>query len=85
MLPKKEIFKKYLDENGISKENEIIVYDQIGFFSSARVWFIFKYFSFDKVKILNEGFLMWEKKNYPTDNKINKKETIKNKLTEKKD
>ena len=49
MLPKKEIFKKYLDENGISKENEIIVYDQIGFFSSARVWFIFKYFSFDSL------------------------------------
>ena len=85
MLPKKEIFKKYLDENGISKENEIIVYDQIGFFSSARVWFIFKYFSFDKVKILNEGFLMWEKKNYPTDNKIHKKETTNNKLTENKD
>jgi len=85
MLPKKEIFKKYLDENGISKENEIIVYDQIGFFSSARVWFIFKYFSFDKVKILNEGFLMWKKKNYPTDNKIHKKETTNNKLTENKD
>ncbi len=85
MLPKKEIFKKYLDENGISKENEIIVYDQIGFFSSARVWFIFKYFSFDKVKILNEGFLMWKKKNYPTDNRIHKKETTNNKLTENKD
>ena len=85
MLPKKLIFKKYLDENGISKENEIIVYDQVGFFSSARAWFTFKYFGFNKVKILNEGFLMWEKKNYPTDNKIHKKETTNNKLTENKD
>jgi len=85
MLPKKEIFKKYLDENGISKEDEIIVYDQIGFFSSARVWFTFKYFSFNKVKILNEGFLMWQKKNYPTENTIHKKKTINNKLTENKD
>ena len=84
MLPKKLIFKKYLDENGISKENEIIVYDQVGFFSSARAWFTFKYFGFNKVKILNEGFLMWEKKNYPTDNKIHKKETTNNKLTENK-
>ena len=84
MLPKKQIFKKYLDENGISKEDEIIVYDQIGFFSSARVWFTFKYFGFNKVKILNEGFLMWEKKNFPTDNKTLKKETTNNKLTENK-
>ena len=84
MLPKKQIFKKYLDKNGISKEDEIIVYDQIGFFSSARVWFTFKYFGFNKVKILNEGFLMWEKKNYPTDNKTYMKETTNNKLTENK-
>ncbi len=84
MLPKKKTFKKYLDENGISKEDEIVIYDQIGFFSSARVWFTFKYFGFNEVKILNEGFLMWEKKNYPTDNKNFKKETTNNKLTENK-
>ena len=84
MLPKKETFKKYLDKNGISKIDEIIVYDQIGFFSSARVWFTFKYFGFNKVKILNEGFLMWKKKKYPTDNKIHKKESSNNKLTENK-
>ena len=84
MLPKKEIFKKYLDKNGISEKNEIIVYDQIGFFSSARVWFTFKYFGFNEVKILNGGFSMWGKKNYPTENKIYINEITNNKIKENK-
>ena len=34
----------------------IVIYDQVGFFCSARLWFIFKYFGFENIKILEQGY-----------------------------
>ena len=72
MMPTLEEFKKFLIRNNISKKSEIVIYDQSGFFCSARVWFTFKCFNFKKVRILNGGFDLWKKKNFPV-NKIIKK------------
>ena len=32
MMPKKSLFEKYINENGISKKKLIVIYDQVGFF-----------------------------------------------------
>ena len=66
MIPKTNQFSRYLDLNNITKKNSIIIYDQNGFFCSARVWFIFKLFGFKNVKILNGGYKLWKKKKLAT-------------------
>ena len=62
MFPKTDIFTQFINKSGINKNSEIIIYDQIGFFSSSRVWLLFKYFGFKNVKILDGGFHIWKKK-----------------------
>ena len=64
MLPKKEKFISFLKNNGITPDNDIVIYDQIGFFCSSRVWFTFSYYSFKSIKILNGGIKYWEENNF---------------------
>ena len=84
MIPKKSFFEKYVNENGISKKKLIVIYDQVGFFCSARVWFIFKYFGFENTKILEQGYDGWLKHNYLTTKLIIKKKKTKSTINEKK-
>ncbi|PPR42986.1 MAG: 3-mercaptopyruvate sulfurtransferase [Alphaproteobacteria bacterium MarineAlpha8_Bin1] len=72
MMPTSIEFRKFLTRNNISKKNEIVIYDQSGFFCSARVWFTFKCFNFKKVRILDGGFNLWIENNFPVDKIIKK-------------
>ncbi len=72
MLPSGEDFIKFLNKNGLNYTNEIIIYDQVGFFCSSRVWFTFKYFGFKNIKILNGGFKEWKVQNFPVTKSITK-------------
>ena len=72
MFPSSEQIQNFIMSNGININNDIIIYDQIGFFCSGRVWFIFKVFGFKKIRILNGGFSEWTKNNLPVTNKIKK-------------
>ena len=54
----------FLKNNGITPDNDIVIYDQIGFFCSSRVWFTFSYYSFKSIKILNGGIKYWEENNF---------------------
>ena len=74
MFPSIEQIQNFIITNGININHEIIIYDQIGFFCSGRVWFILKVFGFKKIRILNGGFLEWTKNNLPVTNKIKKTE-----------
>ena len=73
MFPETNIFTEFINKFGINKNSEIIIYDQIGFFSSSRVWLLFKYFGFKKVKILDGGFNLWVKKKYELESGKKKK------------
>ena len=74
MFPSIEQIQKFIKEKGININHEIIIYDQMGFFCSGRVWFIFKVFGFKKIRILNGGFSEWTKHKLPISNKIKKTE-----------
>ena len=74
MLPKKEKFLSFLKKNGISIDDEIVIYDQTGFFCSSRVWFTFTYYDFKNIKILNGGIKYWNDHNYEVSGK--KKTTL---------
>ena len=53
MLPTKEKFLSFLKKNGVTTDDDIVIYDQSGFFCSSRVWFTFTYYDFKNIKILN--------------------------------
>ena len=69
MLPKKEKFLSFLKKNGVTPDDEIVIYDQSGFFCSSRVWFTFIYYDFKNIKILNGGIKYWNDHNYKVSNK----------------
>ena len=46
---------------GVNKGDQVVAYDGVGFFSAPRLWWMFKYFGYDNVKILDGGFSMWER------------------------
>lgn len=72
MMPGKLFFEKKMSKLGISHSDEIIIYDQEGFFCSTRIWLMFKFFGHEKVLILNGGFKAWIRKKYKTEKEIKK-------------
>lgn len=52
---------------GINQNNIIICYDDLGVYSSARVWWNFKLMGFQNIAVLNGGLPQWKSKNYPVE------------------
>src|SRR5262249_4854935 len=52
MAPTPEAFAEAIGNMGISAEDLVVVYDQQGLFSAARVWWTFKLMGHDKVYVL---------------------------------
>ena len=59
MLPAPENFARIAAGLGISNDSKIVVYDQRGIFSSARVWWMFRVFGHDAVAVLDGGLPDW--------------------------
>ena len=66
MMPEERFFKNQVEKMGIKNSDKIIIYDQIGFFSSCRVWFTFKTFGHKEVMILDGGLKNWIKEKLKT-------------------
>jgi thiosulfate/3-mercaptopyruvate sulfurtransferase len=60
MIPSKDLFSKMMQNIGLNKDDEIIIYDNSPFLSSARAWFLFRYFGHDKIFIMQGGLKNWE-------------------------
>ena len=65
MIPTLLLFKRYMKRLDIRKTDTIICYDQIGIYSSPRVWFLFNIFGASNVYVLNGGLPKWKEK-YPS-------------------
>lgn len=65
--PSAEQFQKEARVLGINKNSAIVVYDDKGIYSSARVWWLFKVMGHNNVGVLNGGFPEWLISNYPTE------------------
>ncbi|KAI4250086.1 MAG: hypothetical protein L6R40_000258 [Gallowayella cf. fulva] len=68
MLPTAEVFAKAMEEIGIRKDDEVVVYDtqELGIFSAPRVAWTLKIFGHTGVHILN-NFRLWVEQGYPTE------------------
>lgn len=64
-------FTQKAQELGIHKDSAIVVYDELGIYSSARVWYMFKAMGFDNIAVLDGGFPLWKTKGYICEEKVN--------------
>ena len=59
MLPSLEKFVSRIRKMGIGDGHRVVVYDQNGLFSAARVWWMFRVFGHDDVAVLDGGLPKW--------------------------
>lgn len=67
-FPSEAQFQKEARNLGINNDSVIVVYDDKGIYSSARVWWLFKAFGFESIAVLNGGFPAWKEAGLPTEN-----------------
>ncbi len=65
MLPGLTGFQRAIDAYDIKENDTIICYDNSPLHSSARVWWMFRYFGLNEVYILDGGQAAWRKAGYP--------------------
>lgn len=65
-VPSVAEFEKACKSLGINTNSEIVIYDNLGIYTSPRVWWLFKIMGHEKVSVLNGGLIEWVKKGYPT-------------------
>ena len=59
MLPPAEKFSLRVRKLGLCDGSRIVIYDGMGIFSAARVWWMFKAFGHDDVAVLDGGLPKW--------------------------
>ena len=67
MIPNEAYFTKECQQLGINKESLIVVYDNLGVYTSPRVWWMFRAMGHSKIAILDGGLSAWKKESYPTE------------------
>ncbi len=65
MLPPVEKFVSRIRRMGIGDGHRVIVYDQQGLFSAARVWWTFRVFGHQDVAVLDGGLPKWKAEGRP--------------------
>ena len=65
MLPSAFDFGLAVGQLGISERNTIVVYDGAGLFSAPRVWWTFRLFGAEHVRVLDGGLPKWKAENRP--------------------
>lgn len=63
-VPSAEVFEEYVNHLGIGASTEIVAYDCTsgfgGLFSAPRLWWLFRLFGHDSVRVLDGGFDRWK-------------------------
>ena len=70
MIPDIIQFKKGIKYFNINIKSKIITYGSDNIMGPSRVWWMFKYFGFKDVYVLNGGLSKWIREKKPTTNKI---------------
>ncbi len=69
-LPSQEDFEKEVRKLGINASSKIVVYDNLGIYTSPRVWWMFKAMGHGNVAILDGGLPDWVKQGFETEQKL---------------
>ena len=63
-VPSEEQFTIEAQKLGVNTDSNIVVYDDKGIYSSARVWYLFKALGFNNAAVLDGGLPEWKAKAY---------------------
>lgn len=64
MLPPPEKFASRMKKAGVGDGTRVIIYDNHGLMTAARVWWTFRVFGHEDVAVLDGGFPAWEAAGY---------------------
>jgi len=67
MLPSPELFGRSVSALGVGNDSHVIVYDTVGLYSAARVWWMFRVFGHERVSILAGGLPRWRAEGRPVE------------------
>ena len=70
MIPTAEVFTKECQKLGIHKNSIIVVYDNLGIYTSPRVWWMFKAMGHPHIAVLDGGLSAWKKAGLPCENQM---------------
>ena len=65
MLPSPEQFAGQVGALGVGDGTMIVIYDGIGLYGAARVWWTFRAFGAEQVFVLDGGMPKWKAENHP--------------------
>ncbi|TDQ29719.1 sulfurtransferase [Tenacibaculum caenipelagi] len=63
-IPSLKHFEEQAQKLGVSNDSCIIVYDDLGVYSSPRVWWLFHLYGFKNIAVLNGGLPAWKEAGY---------------------
>lgn len=66
LIAEPEAFSATAQEKGINNNSEIVVYDGHNSIWATRLWFIFRVYGHQNVKVLEGGYEAWKEKDLPT-------------------
>ncbi|MDY3560495.1 sulfurtransferase [Gemmata sp. JC673] len=61
------VWSKRIGSIGLTADSRVVVYDDNQAKDAARVWWILRYWGVKDVRLLNGGWVGWEKGKYPTE------------------
>ena len=61
MMPSKELFERSARALGVNKDSLVVIYDNLGIYSSPRVWWMFMTMGHKNVAILDGGLPEWHR------------------------
>ena len=67
MLPSPELFDRSVSALGVGNDSHVVVYDTVGLYSAARVWWMFRVFGHERVSILAGGLPRWRAEGHPVE------------------
>ena len=67
MLPKPEMLAKEMSALGLGDGMRLVVYDALGLFAAARVWWTLRAYGVEEVRILEGGLEKWMKEGRPVE------------------
>jgi thiosulfate/3-mercaptopyruvate sulfurtransferase len=70
MLPSPEEFASAAGALGIGDGDLVVVYDGAGIFSAPRVWWTFRVFGHDRVRVLDGGLPRWIRSGFPLEQTV---------------
>ncbi len=75
MIPDEKVFEEACRKLGINNNSLIVVYDNLGVYTSPRAWWMFKTMGHSQIAVLDGGLSAWKNENLPME-PIQKNETF---------